>query len=226
MSELWSGGPEYETCAGAFPLTADSVLLADFARAVPAKSVLDLGCGSGILGLLLAWHDARIRVTGVELDAAAADCARANAENNGLAARTSILTAGIRNCADFLPHGSFDLAVSNPPYFASGVSAARAESTLTLPQLLASAARCIKNGGALCLVYRPERLPELFAQLELAGFTPKRLRLVQHTASSAPSMALVDARRGGKPSLEVLPTLLLKDENGSDSAEIRRIYHI
>ena len=52
MSELWPGGPEY-AFAGAFPVTTDSVLLADFARIRPGSRVLELCCGAGLISLLL-----------------------------------------------------------------------------------------------------------------------------------------------------------------------------
>ena len=58
-----------------------------------------------------------------------------------------------------------------------------------------------------------------------AGLEPKRLRLVQHTAGSPPSLILIEGRRGGRPSLKIQAPLLLTDENGGESREIRRIYH-
>ena len=60
----------------------------------------------------------------------------------------------------------------------------------------------------IALVYRPERLAELFAALQAHGMEPKRLQLVQHGPDKAPSAALVEAVRQGRPGLAVLPTLL------------------
>ena len=57
-------------------------------------------------------------------------------------------------------------------------------------------------------MYRPERLAELFAALQAHGLEPKRLQLVQHGPDKAPSAALVEAVRQGRPGLAVLPTLL------------------
>ena len=61
--------------------------------------------------------------------------------------------------------------------------------------------------------------------LTAAGLEPKRLRTVAHTAHAAPSLVLVEARRGGKPGLKLLPPLALCAPDGTDSEEIRRIYH-
>ena len=71
---------------------------------------------------------------------------------------------------------------------------------------------------------KPERLSELFCALTAAGIEPKRLRLVCPRPASAPSLVLVEGRRGGRPGLTVEPPLLLRDADGADSAELRRIY--
>ena len=69
-----------------------------------------------------------------------------------------------------------------------------------------------------------ERLAELLETLRRSGLEPKRLRLVQHDAASAPSLLLLESRRGGRPGLAVEPTLLLRDADGRETDETRRIY--
>ena len=77
-----------------------------------------------------------------------------------------------------------------------------------MEQLCAAAGRLVKNGGRAALVHRPERLPELFAQLRAVSLEPKRMRLVQHSPDAPPSAVWVEAVRQGRPGLEVLPVLL------------------
>ena len=91
--------------------------------------------------------------------------------------------------------------------------------------LCAAAAYLLRTGGSFCLVHRPERLSELFVCLSAHGLEPKRLRLVCPREGSAPSLVLVEARRGGKPGLVIEPALLLTDADGKESEEVRRIYH-
>lgn len=233
-TELWPGGPRFRQ-AGAFPLGTDSVLLADFACHGGAKRGIDLGCGSGILALLLAWKNEGLELTGLELQPAAAEVARENLAQNGLAGRCRVLTGDIRQHRALFSAGSFDFAIANPPYFAarSGASspaadraAAREEEQLTLSELAAAAAWLLRFGGALYLVYRPERLSELLVTLSARGLEPKRLRLVSQRADSAPSLVLLEARRGGRPGLRLEPLLVLQNPDGSESAEYRRIYHL
>lgn len=56
------------------------------------------------------------------------------------------------------------------------------------------------------------------------GLEAKRLRMVQHTAQSAPSLLLLECRRGGKPGLSVEPPLLLHLPDGGESPDVRRAY--
>lgn len=229
---LWEGGPLFRQAAQA-PLGTDSVLLAAFAAGKGAKGI-DLGCGSGILSLLLLWGSARLTMTGLEITEEAAAIARQNLAINGLEARGAIVTGDIRRVREQFPPGSFDLAVSNPPYFPLGGGAsapdalragAREERDCTLDELCSAAAYLLPTGGRFCLVYRPERLSELFVALTKHGLEPKRLRLCCHRAESAPNLVFVEARRGGRPGIQVEPILFLTDAQGRETEEARRIYH-
>ena len=233
VCELWPGGPLYAQDPAA-PLGTDSVLLADFVRPGGAERGIDLGCGGGILSLLLLARSETLHMTGLELRPDAAALGRENLARNGLSGRSEILTGDIREHRSLFAPGSFDLAVSNPPYFPAGSggrspdparAAARGEEYCSLPQLCRAASWLLHTGGRFCLVHRPERLSELFVCLSAHALEPKRLRLVCPREGSAPSLVLVEARRGGRPGLQIEPALVLTDADGKESAELRRIYH-
>ncbi|MCR5663271.1 MAG: methyltransferase [Oscillospiraceae bacterium] len=230
---LWPGGPRL--CPdGAFPPGTDSILLADFIRPGAAARGIDLGCGSGLLTLLLAHKSERLRMIGLEIRESAVRAARETLRLNALEERASVVEGDIRRCRELFAAGSFDLVAANPPYFALGAgavsprdgrAAARAETDCTLAQLADAAAWLCRTGGSFSLVYRPERLAELTVCLSARGLEPKRLRFVCHRADSAPSLVLLEARRGGRPGLRVEPMLILELPDGSESPEYKRIYH-
>ncbi len=231
---LWPGGPRFLKSGDGFKLSTDSVLLAHFAAPIRAGTIFDLGCGAGVLTVLLGLSHPNAALGGVELRSEAAALCRRNLEGNGLDAG-GILTGDLRAHRSFLKAGAWDLVVSNPPYFASGSgytapdpdrAAARDERDCTLDELCAAAGYLCRWGGAFALVHRPERLAEVFTALGAHGLEPKRLRFVQYAAERAPSLALIEARRGGKPGLKVCAPLLLTDETGGDSAEAKEIYHM
>lgn len=190
---------------GCFPLGEASLALGGFATVRPGWRVCDLGCGGGTLLLLLARREGSLSLTGVELDPEAARCARENLARNGLAGE--IVTGDLRT-RGLLPNEGFDLAVSNPPWFALGsgtaAGAARSEEALTLDGLCAAVRRLLRTGGRFALVYPPARLCELFCTLRSHRLEPKRLQFLAHAAGAPPSAALVEAVKNGRPGLEVL----------------------
>ena len=226
---LWPDGPRYLYDEQCFPPSTDSFLLGGFALPRRGQRVCDLGAGAGLLGLLLLAREPSLTVTGIERDEHACEMLRRNAAENGVP--MTALCADLRQ-RDALPAGAFQLAVSNPPYFAphTGVVAegvrgdARAELTASLDDVFAAAERLLQWGGRFCLVYRPERLAALMAAAAAHGLEPKRLRMVQHTAQSAPSLLLLECRRGGKPGLSVEPPLLLHLPDGGESPDVCRAY--
>ena len=231
--ELWPGGPRFRQEEGSFRLSTDSVLLAHFAAPLRAKTVMDLGCGAGVLTVLLHVSHPEAHIGGIELQPVSAALCRDNLTENGYDA-SDILTGDLREHRSLLTAGAFDLVVSNPPYFAadSGYTApdasraaARDERTCTLDDVCTAAAYLTRWGGAFCMVHRPERLSEIFCTLTARGLEPKRLRMVQHREGAAPNLVLIEARRGGKPGLRIEAPLLLCAPDGGDSSEVKEIYH-
>ncbi len=211
----------------------DSFLLGSFPRLRPGLRVCDVGSGSGLLGLLLLQRQRDLHVTGVELQGPAAALADRTAEENALTDRLVTLQGDLRDIRTLLGSGRFDLCVSNPPYFPSGSGksapdavrrTARSETDCTLSDVCRAAAYLLRWGGDFCLVHRPERLCDLVCALRENGLEPKRLRMVEARPGCAPSLVLLEARRGGKPGLAVEPPLRLVDETGADTAEMNAAY--
>ncbi len=225
---LWPGGPSFDP--GALGVSSDSVLLADFVPEGRYAACADLGCGAGLILLLLGTRFPEMRLFGVERVPEWAALCRENLRTNGFSDRAEITAGDLRAYSP----GRFPLVVSNPPYFPVGsgrqaddplLASARSEKSCTLEELCRAASGLLMHGGRFCLVHRAERLAELFETLKRHTLEPKRLRLVQHNAEAPASLALLEARKGGRPGLAVLPALLLTDPDGGDSGELRRICH-
>lgn len=233
MMELWKSGPRFEQSEH-FRLGTDSVLLADFVNTSGRTRGIDLGCGSGILPLLLCARAPKLNMTGLEINPDAVLIARKNMTENSLDGRTEIVQGDIRSCRELFRTGEFDLIVSNPPYFAAGSgrlspdaarAAARGEVLCTLEDICRAASYLCRTGGAFCLVHRAERLADAVCLLRETGFELKRIRTVAHSVKKAPSLVLLEARRGAAPGLKFMPPLFMTAPDGRESDEIKRIYH-
>lgn len=199
----------YRWDEGCFPVTADSLALGEFVTLKPGDRALDLGCGAGLLLLKCAARERDLTLYGVEAAAAAAALARENLEENSL--EGEIVTGDVLGP---LP-GGMDVVVSNPPWYPPNTGAfagpAKTESA-TLSDWIAAGGRALVPGGRFALAHRSDRLVDLLCALRGAGLEPKRLRLLQHTADAPASTALVEAVKGGRPGLSLLPTALLREE--------------
>ena len=211
-----------------FPLSTDSMVLADFVKLPKNATVLDLGSGCATLGLLLCARDQSCRVTGMELQEAAHAAAVENIARNGLEGRLSSICRDLRDMP--LAPGSFQACVSNPPYFSGGAAhsknpTARQEDTCTPKDLFAAASRALRWGGDFFLVHKPERLAQLCFEASSHGLEPKRLRLVRHRPDAPVSLILLSCRRGGKPGLQ-WEELCLYNQDGTPTADYKRIYNL
>jgi len=189
---------------GVFPLGSDTLALGDFATVRKNWRVCDLGTGSGALLLLLKRREATLSLTGIELNPLAAQTARENLSRNCL--EGTITHVDLRTAS--LPAGSFDLVVSNPPYFPKNTGDSggptRCEETCTLEDLCACAGRLVRNGGRFALCHRPERLADLMCVLLKFYLEPKRMKLLAHSPKHAPFLVLLECVKQGRPGLEIL----------------------
>jgi len=228
---LCPGGLRFVCGGGQFPPGLDSFVLSSLPRLKPGLRVCDLGCGTGLLSLLLLQRQRDLTVTGLDLQPEAIRLARLAAAENGLTDRLSFQTEDLRETS--LPAGRFDLVICNPPYFPpsggllpqSGARrTARTEESCTLEDVCRAAARLLRWGGSFCLVHKPERLADLLCTSRENGLEAKRLRPVCTRPERAPSLLLLEARRGGRPGLTVEPPLILEGPDGFPTAELDCIY--
>ena len=210
--------------------TTDAVLLSDFARVKKTDNAADLGTGTGILPLLMHGRYG-MKMTAFELQPKLCDMARRSFLLNGL---DEILTAVNMDCREAYReyNGVFSAIVCNPPYFSGGLNSCNFERSLTRSQVdadlndfLTAAKRLLKSGGRFYCCYPAKQLTELLYFMRANALEPKCLRFVKSTPSNPPYLVLVEARKDGGHELSFMPDLVICDENGNETDEIRKIYH-
>ena len=217
-----------------FKFGTDSVLLANFVELRRGDKVIDLGTGSGVIPLLLAYKNNNVKVTGVEIQVEAADLAKRNVEFNNLEKDIKIINADLCSLESELEAGSFDVVVSNPPYLPveggkmkenDYIAIARHEIHAKLEDVVAAAARLLKYGGHFFLVHRAERLTEVIETLAQYNCQAKELRLVQARRDKEADIFMLKAKKGANPGLRIKPVLIIYQDNSSEyTAELKEIY--
>lgn len=227
--EYLPNGYTLEVPPGVFPLSTDSMVLADFVSLPKNAKAADLGSGCAALGLLLCARDESCTVTGFELDESAHQGALRNIEANGLEGRMRSIPGDLRQTVQAFPSGSFDVCVSNPPYFtggsASALTGARRDDTCTTTDLMQAAGHLLKFGGDLFVVHKPEKLAQLIAEGAKHRLEAKELVLVHHRREGKIAFILLKLRKGAAAGLQIRE-MDLTDSQGNYTDDYRRIYHI
>lgn len=209
----------------------DAFLLAAFIKNSPKTHMVDLGSGTGILPLLLLTKGKIKSATAVEVQPAFADLVARNAELNHLGDKITPLCADVREIRPETVGGEVGLVISNPPYMkcTSGKRnesdekyIARHEVCGNITDFCACASRLLKHGGKFVCVWRPDRLTELLSAMQNCKLEAKRMTFVHADIDSEPCSVLIEAIKGGAPSVRVSKPLILYEAQ-TKGEQVRRL---
>lgn len=214
--------------AGEFCFTTDAVFLGHFPHLVTKAKVLELGCGTGAVSMLLANRGAA-RVIAVDCNVRVTELLRRSVTDNALEDKLDVIDGDIRNYKNLLRPESVDLVVANPPYRNSGHArqigtAACHELTATLEDFFKAAAFAVRYRGRFALVQLPERFAESMRLAFKYGLQPKRLQWVHASVDKPAWIFLMEMVKGGSYGLEVLPPLIMYDKDGGYTEQVKKYY--
>lgn len=211
----------------------DAVLLSGFAKVKKNENVLDLGCGNGIIPILLEAKTEGKHFTGVEIQEKNVDMARRSVAMNGQQDKIDIVCGDIKEASEIFGNATFNVVVSNPPYMTenhgiinpdSARAVARHEILCTLEDVIREGSRVLKPNGRFYMVHRPFRLVDIIETFVKYSLEPKTLKMVHPYVDKEPAMVLIEAIKGGKRRLSVEKPVIIYGSDGQYTEEIRTIY--
>ena len=215
-----------------FRFGIDAVLLAHFATIRSRCQAVDLGAGTGAVGLFLLARGAAT-VHALEINPIQVDLVSRTARLNHIEDRLKVTEQDYRQINDSMPAGEFDLVAVNPPYRSpvtgrvsphEGLAAARHETATSLIEVLAASHYLLRHHGRIAMIALPERLIEICQAMRLTGLEPKRLRFVHPFPAKPAKLFLIEGVKGSRPGLAVLPALAIYQSPGCYSDEIMSYY--
>ncbi len=198
-----------------YRFTSDSILLSKFAKAKFGDKVADFCSGSGVVGFhFLCLNSVISSLTLFEMQESLADMSRRTAQLNEFDCKV-VCTRLQDISAEF--NDRFSLILCNPPYERGGFenevyerAICRKELTITLEEIVEQAFKKLKFGGRLAIINRADRVAELIYLLKKRGLEPKRIQFVCGTPGAKPYLVMVEAVKGGKEGVDVLPAVVNK----------------
>jgi tRNA1Val (adenine37-N6)-methyltransferase len=96
----------------------DAILLGTWANVEGCTNVLDIGSGAGIISMLIASR-CNAKIDAIEIDLPSVQESSKNFENSAFAERLNVINDDFNEFAKKTSAASYDLIVSNPPFFTS-----------------------------------------------------------------------------------------------------------
>jgi tRNA1Val (adenine37-N6)-methyltransferase len=220
---------EQSDCA--MKVSTDACLLGAAADLTNATRLLDIGTGTGLLALMAAQRHAAVAIEAVEIDAAAATQAAANAAASPWAGRIAIHRLSLAAFAATQPV-PFSHIICNPPFFRQSLrspdvarSTARHEAadTLSFEALAAFAAELLEADGLLTVLLPPLEMREFEQVTAAVGLYPATRLVVRHRPGSKPLRHITGFRRGADAALETEMTIRIAGDNAVYSEAFRAL---
>ena len=218
-----------------FNFSIDSLLISEFVNIQKnTKKILDLGTGNAAIPLFLS-KKTSAKIYGIEIQEISYKLALRNININDLNEQIYIIYDNMKNYLNYFNMGSFDIVISNPPFFRINentnflnnlkqLSIARHEIEINLEELIKIASELVKDRGYFYLVHRADRLSEILNNLIKYRFEAKKIKFCYTTKYKNAKIVLIEAIKNGKTSLTILPPLIINKENGEYTDEVLKMF--
>lgn len=220
-----------------YRFSIDSVLIAHFIDSYDKATLLDLGCGCGVIGLIVLgrnWTNT-LSVEGLEIQDNLFELAKKNVRKNNFADRMNITKGDIREIRSIYRSESFSHIICNPPFYSPGSGRfsqnneniiARHQTAVTLEDIMKACRYALKNKGSLSIIYPAHQLVELITSSTKYRLQPKEMRLVySYPEAEKATLVMINLIKNGGIGLKVYdPLFVYRTKNGDYSNEVKIMY--
>lgn len=189
--------------------------------------LLDIGSGSGILGLLVARNYPKLQLNQCEIQKDFQFLSQKNSEINGI--KNKLFKESFTN---YTFDKEFDYIVSNPPFYHSDVIKSENESlkiaryadSLPLEILIGKATKILKPQGKFFFCYDAKQLDNIMVLAKQNKLNIESIQFLHPNLKKEASLVMIMGRKNSKSPLKILPPLIMFKENGQFQEQIDQIY--
>ncbi len=216
----------YQPTSG-YCYNSDSIFLYDFISSFnPKGSLLDVGCGVGIISLLLS-RDFNIETTIIDKQDKMLEYAKHNYAINNLEARSHL--------GDFIELKSkdkFDYIISNPPFYGSGVTQsenihlniARYAHHLPIVEFIPKVKQLLKPRGWFIFCYDAKQISLLLYHLKKNRINPEKIEFLHSKFDKESKLVMIAARNNSKSMVQILPPFIVFDDKNVYREKARKVF--
>lgn len=188
--------------------------------------LLDIGSGSGILGLLIARDHTKLHLNQCELQEEFQELSQKNAQTNALDAQ---MYKGDFTTLEF--DKSFDICISNPPFYNSNViksenknlKIARYNDSMPLEKFIQKSAAVLNQNGKFFFCYDVKQLNDIILSLNKYKFNIEAMQFIYPKIDKDATLVMIYARKNSKSLMTINPALIVF-ENENFTQQVQTIY--
>ena len=205
----------YQPTSG-YCYNSDSIFLYHFISTFkPKGKLLDVGCGVGIISLLLS-RDFTIETSIIDKQEKMLNYAVHNYALNGLEAESYL-----GDFTELKTDERYDYIISNPPFYDENVqqsidthlNIARYAHHLPIEGFIRSVKTFLKPKGWFIFCYDAKQIDLLLYHLKRNAINPEKIQFVYSKIERDSKLVMVAARNNSKSMTQILPPLVVFDDN-------------
>lgn len=233
LDEILNGHVRVFQSKKGYRFSIDSILLAHFIHLKRHANTIELGCGNGVILLILAKRFPGLTFTGLEIQEKLVLLTQKNIQLNHLEDRVKVMSGDARAYNKIFQPRTFDTVLFNPPYrkLNSGRvnphqerALAKHEIAGSLEDFLKASSYLLKSSGSVFSIYPAKRLAELIYLFRRNSIEPKRMKLVFSDMTSDAEFVLAEGRKDAGEELKMEPPLVLYDKKRNYTQDILKIF--
>lgn len=218
----------YQPYNDVMKVSTDSVLLGCYANVIEKKYGLDIGCGTGLLALMLAQKNPNLKMVAIDINENAYQCAQQNVLSSKFAQQIEVLKLSLQEFIQQFNQHLFDLIICNPPYFSNSLRSPdiekniyRHQNDLNYSELLNAVSLLMSNDGnfyVLIPYYEVNKFNEILQEFSLYVYS--EIAVYSNVNKFLPYLYILDIKKEKTDKVD-FRKLIIMNENGQYTEEYK-----